>query len=241
MHLACNFVPMFRFKRFALQHGPGLKVTTDAVFFGAWAPLLGEGPLLDVGAGTGLLAAMAAQRRPTAGPLHLLEPNAAAAALCKQNMTQLPFKASWQLFEQQVEAYEPAGSYADILMNPPFFEESLPRQSQDLSQALHADRALLERWLGRCRPWLLPGGRLHLMVRPQARPRVLSWALKHGISVLQEGFLHHSPAHEPMRYLACLAKTDGAVPRRPNWYVQGDDAKPDPAYRALVQDFYLNL
>lgn len=232
---------MFRFKRFALAHGPGLKVTTDAVFFGAWVPLAGQGPLLDVGAGTGLLAAMAAQRSAGVGPLHLLEPNPAAAAICRQNMAGLPFGIRWQLFEQTLEDYVPSGGYADILMNPPFFEESLPRQAAAMTQALHADKALLERWMGRCRAWLLPGGRLHLMVLPKARGRVLRWAQEQGLIAVQEGFLHHSPTLEPMRYVACLAEADGPVPRRPNWYVQGEPGQPDPAYRALVQDFYLNL
>lgn len=55
---------MFRFKQFAVrQDRCPMKVGTDGVLLGAWAEVRpGDRRMLDVGAGTGLIALMLAQR-----------------------------------------------------------------------------------------------------------------------------------------------------------------------------------
>ena len=53
----------FTFKQFHIDdHGCGMPVSTDAVLLGAWAPLTQAKHILDIGAGSGLLSLMAAQR-----------------------------------------------------------------------------------------------------------------------------------------------------------------------------------
>lgn len=53
----------FKFKRFTvMQDRCAMKVGTDGVLLGAWAPLDGGLPLLDIGAGTGIVSLVAAQR-----------------------------------------------------------------------------------------------------------------------------------------------------------------------------------
>ena len=233
----------FRFKQFGVAHHAqaGLKVTTDSVFFGAWAPLDGTGPILDIGAGTGLLGLMAAQRCPHASPIHLLEPQPEAAGLARQNAQASPWADRLSVIETRLEDYRPTLAYTDILCNPPFFVESLQRQDSTLSTALHADKDLLARWVEAALPLLAKEGRLHLMLLPEARIQVLKLCLKLGLYVWQEGFLHHSPAHAPMRWVGCLGRTDAPVPRRPNWYVKGEDGLPEPRYAELVRPFYLSI
>ena len=55
---------MFTFKQFTIhQDRCAMKVGTDGVLLGAWAPLYNEPySVLDVGSGTGLIALMIAQR-----------------------------------------------------------------------------------------------------------------------------------------------------------------------------------
>lgn len=59
---------MFRFKQFAVrQDRCPMKVGTDGVLLGAWAPVLpSDRRVLDIGTGTGLIALMMAQRMPQA-------------------------------------------------------------------------------------------------------------------------------------------------------------------------------
>ena len=53
----------FQFKQFSVkQEQTAMKIGTDGVLLGAWTPLAQPQSILDIGAGTGLLALMLAQR-----------------------------------------------------------------------------------------------------------------------------------------------------------------------------------
>lgn len=53
----------FTFKQFFVAHDRcAMKVGTDGILLGAWAPVAGVKRCLDIGAGSGLLALMLAQR-----------------------------------------------------------------------------------------------------------------------------------------------------------------------------------
>ena len=55
--------PYFQFKKFVVrQDCCAMKVGTDGVLLGAWANVEGSVSVLDIGAGTGLLSLMVAQR-----------------------------------------------------------------------------------------------------------------------------------------------------------------------------------
>ena len=65
--------PVFRFKQFTIQQDRcGMKVSTDGILLGAWAPVETAGSILDIGTGSGLLALMAAQRN-TQAEIHAIE------------------------------------------------------------------------------------------------------------------------------------------------------------------------
>src|ERR1700739_4799939 len=76
----------FQFKQFTIaQDRCAMKVTTDACIQGAWTPLRpGIRRALDVGAGTGLLSLMLAQRNPDI-IIDAIEADPAAAAQAAEN------------------------------------------------------------------------------------------------------------------------------------------------------------
>lgn len=86
MHTA---TPNFRFQRFTVWHDHcAMRVGTDGVLIGAWAPLpdIPSVRILDIGTGSGLIALMLAQRCEQAGKtFHIqaidIDPNATAQAM----------------------------------------------------------------------------------------------------------------------------------------------------------------
>ena len=61
--------PYFQFKQFTVRHDKcAMKVGTDGVLLGAWAPVQNAKYILDVGAGSGLISLQLAQRNPWACP-----------------------------------------------------------------------------------------------------------------------------------------------------------------------------
>ena len=73
--------PYFQFKQFTVRHDKcAMKVGTDGVLLGAWAPVQDVKRILDVGAGSGLISLQLAQRNPEA-VITSVEIDPAAAAI----------------------------------------------------------------------------------------------------------------------------------------------------------------
>ena len=76
----------FKFKQFTIFHDKcAMKVGTDGVLLGAWAPADKAKRILDVGTGTGLIALQLAQRNPHAR-ITAIEIDAAAAGQATENV-----------------------------------------------------------------------------------------------------------------------------------------------------------
>lgn len=82
----------FTFKQFHVDHSRcAMKVGTDGVLIGAWCRLP-QGPcrILDIGTGSGLMALMAAQRRPEAR-ITGIDIDPACAAQARENAAASPW------------------------------------------------------------------------------------------------------------------------------------------------------
>ena len=118
----------FKFKQFTIhQDQCAMKVGTDGVLLGAWATLDHEpNSILDIGAGTGLIALMLAQRS-TAQTIDAIEIETEAYEQCVDNFE----VSSWgdRLFcyhaglDEFVEELEE--QYDLIVSNPPFYSEDV--------------------------------------------------------------------------------------------------------------------
>ena len=74
----------FTFKQFHIDDNRcGMPVSTDGVLLGAWAPLSQAQTILDIGAGSGLLSLMAAQR--SQAKITAIELDDQAALDCQHN------------------------------------------------------------------------------------------------------------------------------------------------------------
>ncbi|VAW14335.1 tRNA(1)(Val) (adenine(37)-N(6))-methyltransferase [hydrothermal vent metagenome] len=118
----------FHFKQFTVhQDRCAMKIGTDGVLLGAWASLqTGPESILDIGAGTGVIALMLAQRS-AAKTIDAIELDEAAYQQCFENFE----ISSWadRLFcyhagldEFVAEIEEP---YDLIVSNPPFYSEAV--------------------------------------------------------------------------------------------------------------------
>ena len=116
----------FKFKQFTIhQDRCAMKVGTDGVLLGAWTPLEHHPEsILDIGAGTGLLSLMLAQRS-SADVIDAIEIQDEAFEQCVENFEGSPwsdrlfaYHASLQEFAEEI-----GDKYELIISNPPYHSE----------------------------------------------------------------------------------------------------------------------
>ena len=138
----------FQFKHFRVEQDQcAMKVNTDSVLLGAIVSLDNIKTAVDLGAGTGLLSLMLAQRQKIR--VHAIEQDKDAALQCAYNFMKSPWphllESMWadahacrKIFEQQFDF---------AICNPPYFENQLPALSQNRNNARHGnDSNSIEHW-----------------------------------------------------------------------------------------------
>ncbi len=139
---------MFRFKQFNVdQSGCAMKINTDGVLLGAIAYTDKPKTVLDIGAGTGVIALMLAQKFNTA-KVDAVEIDADAAQTADRNFKGSPFAERLMLFALGFEVYFdqfPEKKYDLIVSNPPFYVDSLKSPGVKKALAKHTDNDFFER------------------------------------------------------------------------------------------------
>lgn len=118
----------FKFKQFVVEQDQcAMKVGTDGVLLGAWASVV-ENPdsILDIGAGTGLISLMLAQRS-ASQVIDAIEVDPSAYEQCVVNFENSSwgdrlfcYHASFDAFFEEMDE-----QYDLIVSNPPFFDVSI--------------------------------------------------------------------------------------------------------------------
>ncbi len=126
MVLIFNKMSIFNFKQFTVKQDKcAMKIGTDGVLLGAWCPV-DNNPysILDIGAGTGILSLMLAQRS-NAEQIDSLEIDEDAYEQCVENFENSPWSDRLFCFHAGLDEFieEPEDEYDIIISNPPFYSE----------------------------------------------------------------------------------------------------------------------
>jgi tRNA1Val (adenine37-N6)-methyltransferase len=132
----------FKFKQFSVQQDRcAMKIGTDAVLLGAWCPI-DNNPfsVLDIGAGTGILSLMLAQRS-NAEQIDSLEIDEEAYEQCVENFENSTWSDRLFCFHAGLDEFvdEPEDEYDIIISNPPFYSEDYKTDSSQRDLARFQD------------------------------------------------------------------------------------------------------
>ncbi len=141
----------FRFQQFDIQQNADVfRVGTDAVLLGALANVSDAKKVLEVGAGTGIISLMIAQRNPEVQIL-AIDINSEAVHISQTNFLNSPFSDRIKGQRQDFKNFETEEKFDLIISNPPYFEinssekDILARQRLELnfSDLIHKSSRLL--------------------------------------------------------------------------------------------------
>ncbi len=219
----------FRFKQFTVfQSQCAMKVGTDGTLLGAWAR--GGQRILDIGAGTGLLALMMAQRFPDA-KVFGVEIDAQAARQAQENVAASPFSdrivISCQDFRQCVE-----GQYDTIVSNPPFFDQSLKSPDTQRTAARHTSSLSYRDLMSGAFSRLSNDGHFSVVIPADCKSKLESEAYLSGFFVSRVCAVRTSSRKPVKRYLLEFCKKVSGLQQEE--IVIGSES-----YYELVNGFYL--
>ena len=150
--LNIGILTKFSFKNFDVhQDKCAMKIGTDGVLLGAWCPI-DNNPfsVLDIGAGTGILSLMLAQRSNAehtslhgelAQQIDAIEIDENAFEQCVENFESSPWSDRLFCFHAGLDEFveEPEDEYDIIISNPPFYTEDYKTESEQRDLARFAD------------------------------------------------------------------------------------------------------
>lgn len=156
----------FTFKQFFVGHDRcAMKVGTDGVLLGAWAPIREAKKALDIGSGSGLIALMLAQRNEQL-IIDAVELDIDAAQQAQENFSESKWADRLQIFNQDIIQFSELKKhqYDLIVSNPPYFEPAVSCSSEQRDQARYTSTLTHETLLNCARQCLAPEGILCLVL-----------------------------------------------------------------------------
>jgi tRNA1Val (adenine37-N6)-methyltransferase len=230
----------FSFKQFHVEHDRcGMKVGTDGILLGAWAPLGQARRILDVGTGSGLVALMLAQRGEPGVRITGLEPDPDAAVQAAENVAASPWPERVEVVRGRLQAFE--GDPFDLIVsNPPYFGHGQSFASQARASARHTGSLTLAELFSHGKRLLSADGRICLVLPWQARDEALKQADSNGFHLLERQEVITREGKEPGRFLmqfssikSCLNVGEIVINTNKNEYGE--------RYKGMVSPFYLKL
>lgn len=154
----------FHFKQFSVRHDRcTMKVGTDAVLLGSWAIVSKAKSILDIGAGSGVIALMAAQRTDDT-KIDAVEIENQSAQQARENVLNSPWPARVFIHNVSVQEFIANKQYDVIISNPPYFNNSQQPPDRRRHQTRHTVTLDYNTLLSTVHRLLKPDGKFNVIL-----------------------------------------------------------------------------
>lgn len=237
---------IFKFKEFSIQQDKcAMKVGTDGVLLGAWVSLENNPfSILDIGAGTGLIALMLAQRS-NAEQIDAIEIDDDAYEQAVDNFENSPWGDRLFCYhaglDEFVEEMQEEEEYDLIISNPPFYSEDYTTGNEQRDKARFIDAMPFEE-LAEAASLLLHSDGVFAVILPyKEEQKFITIANQFSLFPFKITRVKGSPETEIKRSLIAFRKKTTEKPAIDKLIIEITRHQYTPEYIALTKNFYLKM
>jgi tRNA1Val (adenine37-N6)-methyltransferase len=233
----------FQFKEFTVnQDKCAMKIGTDSVLLGAWTSIEhNQVSVLDIGAGTGVLSLMIAQRR-AAQNIDALEIDADAYEQCSENFENslwadrlFCYHASLLEFVEEIE-----DKYDLIICNPPFYSENYKTNNDARDLARFNDAMPFEHLIYAVANLLSEEGVFSVVIPYKEEASFIDLASKAGLFLNRSLHVKGNPDSEIKRSLLEFSFKENEI-ETSELIIETARHQYTEEYINLTKDFYLKM
>ena len=233
----------FTFKQFQVnQDRCAMKIGTDGVLLGAWTPLINNPfNVLDIGAGTGILSLMLAQRS-NAEQIDAIEIDEDAYEQCVENFEASPWGDKLFCFHAGLDEFvdEPEDEYDLIISNPPFYTDDYKTDNTSRDLARFEDALPFEELIEAAALLLSDNGIFSGIIPFKEEERFVSMCKELDLFPLKITRVKGTPTSEIKRSLLAFCRME-QTPLIDELVIEISRHNYTPEYIELTKEFYLKM
>lgn len=220
-----------------------MKVGTDGVLLGAWAPIEHHpNAILDIGTGTGLIALMLAQRS-SATQIDALEIDENAYEQAVDNFENSPWGDRLFCFHAGLDEFidEPEEEYDLIVSNPPFYAEDYKTDNEQRDLARFQDAMPFEDLIDAADLLLSENGIFAVIIPYKEEERFIDLCAEVELFPIKITRVKGSHSTSIVRSLLAFKRYELSVLEADELVIEINRHEYTDEYIALTHDFYLKM
>ncbi|MBG6187044.1 tRNA1Val (adenine37-N6)-methyltransferase [Flavobacterium sp. CAN_S2] len=234
----------FQFKQFSLEQDRcAMKIGTDGVLLGAWTPIENNPfSILDIGAGTGVIALMLAQRS-NAEQIDALEIDEEAYEQSVDNFENSLWSDRLFCFHAGLDEFveEPEDEYDLIVSNPPFYTDDFKSDNEQRDLARFADAMPFKDLIEAADLLLSENGIFALIIPFKEEENFLALAAAYELFPFKITRVKGTPTTEIKRSLLAFSRNENVNFPINELIIETSRHQYTPEYIELTKDFYLKM
>jgi tRNA1Val (adenine37-N6)-methyltransferase len=222
-----------------------MKVCTDACILGAWAAdkirnkLIDASTVLDIGAGTGLLSLMLAQK--SHGKIDAIEIEKISFGQAAYNFEQSPWSNRVHIFKADVKEFSSETTYSFIISNPPFYENDLLSPVENKNVAKHNTGLNINELIEVIKRLLGKTGSFAILIAYHKIARLEEVAKENYFFLREKLLIRPTPKHNYFRGVLLFDRQHNGSYVENELIIRNDDGNYSGDFIELMKDYYLYL
>ena len=232
---------VFRFKYFDVkQEKNPLKVGTDSMLLGAFIEASGHKRALDLGAGTGVLSLMIAQKNPTI-LIDAIEIYEDGSQECRENFASSPWSERLTVFQGDYFNFPFQSKYDLIFSNPPYFLNDLQSQRDEMSRAKHSDNVTVKRLFKLVNSILSNDGNFWIIIPHPSYNFFKEIAAENELYPCELIHIHAKSSKLNKRIVSCFKRNQSEIVNERELIIRTENNDYSSEYQKITKDFHRNL